>query len=244
MITTHNVAMPIREWTLVELIKLCDLTSGKAADWDKASLKKIKDELRVELLIYQNYSCAYCKREITNEIGRSELDHIVPCSIAPMFTFVRANLTLTCKRCNHSKKDFNPTTLSDDELRAVTSYICDHDKYIWIHPFIHRYEDHINIIDGAIFESVNESKKGLAVISKCKLDEIGQVVDIHKAAKIMRAKTPLQAMLMILGEYPDEPSDRLAANLHNKFPEISFRVFVEKIEKIRGDNPFDAFNLG
>lgn len=243
MITTHNITMPIREWDVAELMRLSELTSGKASDWDKQSLKNLKDKLRNELLEYQNYSCAYCRREITQEIGRSELDHIIPSSLAPKFTFVRANLTLTCKRCNHRKKDHNPTVLASFALRYAKCYLSDQDEYIWIHPYIHKYEDHIRVIGGTFFESVNDSDKGLAVISGCKLDELAQVVDIQKTAKIKRSKSPMQAIFKVLGEYPEEDADSLSKRLHIKFPNIPHALFLEKIEKLRSDNPMDALSL-
>lgn len=243
MITTHGVTMPIREWSLGELMTLNKLTSSKASDWEKASLKKLKDTLRNDLLEFQNYSCAYCKREITTEIGRSELDHIIPCSLVPSFTFVRANLTLTCKRCNHSKKDHNPTTLPTEELRVIKGYINDSEKYLWIHPYVHSYEDHIRIIGDAIFEAVNESEKGLAVISKCKLDEISHVIDLQKSAKLKRARTPMHAIFTLVGEYPDESSDSLAKRLSENFLDTPFDFFFDTIEKMRGKYPISALIL-
>lgn len=243
MITTHNIRMPIREWDISELERLSNLTSGKASDWDKKSLKELKDALREELLDHQKYCCAYCRREITMEIGRSELDHIIPCSIVPAFTFVRANLTLTCKRCNHSKKDRNPTTLTDNDLRSVKNYLSSQDEYMWVHPYIHNYEDHIRIVDGAFFESVNGSDKGLAVISGCKLDELAQVIDRQKAAMISRSQLPMLAIFKVIGEYPKEDAASLAERLHERFPDTPYIAFLERIEKLRSDNPMDALSL-
>jgi uncharacterized protein (TIGR02646 family) len=235
--------MPIREWDLSELVRLSELTSGKASDWDKQSLKTLKDKLRRELIEYQNYSCAYCRREITMEIGRSELDHVIPSSLAPTFTFVRANLTLTCKRCNHRKKDYNPTVFASNALKYIRGYLVDQDEYIWIHPYIHNYEDHIRVVGGSLFESVNDSDKGLAVISECKLNELAQVVDIQKTAMISRSKSPMEAIFKMLGEYPEDDAESLSERLHRKFPSTPHAVFLEKIRKLRSDNPMDALSL-
>lgn len=241
MITTHGLKLPIREWTTTELIKIDKLTSSLASDWNKKSLYDIKNELKDELLTLQKNSCSYCKRIITKEIGHSELDHIIPCSKAPSFTFSRANITLTCKRCNHFKSSYNPTTHAI--LHQLTHYPNNEKTYIWIHPYLHTYEEHIKLIGDCIYIPNHDSPNGLAVITTCHLDELPSVVTAKKIAIIKRAKTPNSALLQLAGEFPDTPSEELANYLHAYHPQECYEYFLEKLTKLRSDFPISALTI-
>ena len=241
MITMHGVNLPIREWNIPELIKIDKLTSNLSSDWNKKSLFEIKKQLRDELSELQYYSCSYCKRIITTEIGQSELDHIIPCSEAPAFTFSRANITLTCKRCNHFKSNHNPT--KHTPLSQLLSYPNDANNYVWIHPYLHIYEQHIQIIKDCIYTANNNSINGLAVISVCHLDQLQQVISMKKTAIIKKAKNPISALLQLAGEFPDTPSTDLARTLHTDHPQESYEYFLEKLIKLRSDFPINSIKI-
>ncbi|WP_395505610.1 HNH endonuclease [Ectopseudomonas hydrolytica] len=238
MMTTHGVSLPIREWSIDELKKLDKNTSGLPTDWEKASIKILKDTLRDELISHQNYSCSYCKREISTEIGLSELDHIIPSSLAPQFTFVRANLTLTCKRCNSRKKAHNPTIYADVMLQSIRNYLNEPRQYLWIHPYLHDYTRHIAIINDAVYEPIDKSPAGSAVIVACGLDEMTAVIEKKKLALIKRAKKKWLSLLRLVGAFPEKPSRELAADLHKEYPDTPLDEFNRKINELRRGDPW------
>ena len=72
-------------------------------DFDKAA----KRELREHLWELQYGLCAYCERALDLGPGTSSVEHIVPKTSNPRFTFLYTNLVLCCvdpKTCNLRKK--------------------------------------------------------------------------------------------------------------------------------------------
>lgn len=213
--------------------RIDNLFNGEADDWKKKSLKDVKDALKTALFEIQQNKCFYCKREIVDEIGRVEIDHIIPKNLAPGFTFEKMNLILTCKRCNHRKNEHNPTIEKNVFLKELKKYPDDEKCFLWVHPYLHKYSDHISIQDECIFIAVGNSKNGQAVITACKLDQMPQVLSRLRTAKI-RANTELMSSIMeIAGSNPQAKSKTLAEEIVKVHLESSVDEIAESIELLR-----------
>lgn len=228
-----------KDWGKTERSRIEQLFTGKAEDWNKDSLDAVKKALRESLFVAQNNSCAYCQREIHDEIGQVEIDHIIPKKLAPRFTFEKRNLILTCKRCNHRKGDHNPTTKRNDLMKDIKKYPHGLSVFRWVHPYLHHYDEHIEIKNDCIFMPVGDSKCGRAVIDACKLALLPQVVSRRRAAIVSRSKKAHHAILVLAGAYPDTNEKVLAKEISEKFKEISIEKAATYIKKLRSEEPID-----
>ncbi len=169
-----------------------------------AAVLDAKSQLKAVLFHAQNGKCAYCRRAIRDEPGHVEIDHILPKNAQGTdkgnwasnerihrkdtrgyagFTFHAHNLALTCKRCNNKKGTYD--SRRDRSIPASADYVLDADYYEWVHIYAHNYTDHIRILEGLIYQVVDGSANGDAVISVCLLDEIAAV---EKAAAELRVE--------------------------------------------------------
>jgi hypothetical protein len=226
-----------KDWKPAQKARINKLFKGNADDWKKDSLKGIKDALKDELLPLQKHSCAYCKRPIFSEIGRVEIDHIIPKTLAPQFTFHKFNLILSCKRCNHRKREHNTSTKSKTTLSTLGKYPRTSGGFCWVHPYIHNYDEHLRIENDCVFIAINGSANGLAVINICKLDQYKQVVSRMRSAVINRTKEPLQALIEIAGAYPNTDAKVLAQEIARVHPGVSVDKAAKQIEMLRGLDP-------
>jgi len=83
--------------------------------------------------------CVYCQDKIFHNKNLN-VDHVLPSSIYPQYTFSKENLVVACVTCNMLKKD-------DDYygLLGAGKYYPD-PKYPWscFHPRHHKYSEHID----------------------------------------------------------------------------------------------------
>ncbi|TDV42907.1 uncharacterized protein (TIGR02646 family) [Pseudomonas helmanticensis] len=166
-----------KNWGAAEKTLLLAYFKGGHKEWSKSNLKLVRDSVRKYLLRVQKHSCAYCRRRLSAEIGRNEIDHVVAKALPGMarFTYEHSNLVAACKRCNWLKKNHNVlarTLLPTDAYPLATV------DYNWVHPYIHRYSDHIEIVSGYLFReigSVDSKARGKSVIDVCKLNSLGSV---------------------------------------------------------------------
>lgn len=229
--------LKFKEWGKAEKERIDKLFSGDDSDWKKDSFDGLKTSLKEELFAAQNSSCAYCKQEIIPDDGRVEIDHIIPKKTAPQFTFTKRNLILTCKRCNNRKGQHNTTNQTDKYLKKLSNYPAIKSNFNWVHPYLHNYDEHISIINGCIFTVVNNSDNGRAVIQFCKLDKIPQIMSRIRIAKIKHARTPMKALLKIVGEYPETDANILATDIATVFKEVSIVKALTQINLLRGLDP-------
>lgn len=179
---------------------------GAHKEWNKAKLQEVRNKLRDNLLKAQKNCCAYCRREISHDIGHNEIDHIIAKAILGMnrFTYERMNLVAACKRCNKIKDD-NPVL--SGPLPATSNYPMLAADYRWIHPYIHRYSEHLKIRENIFFEYAPTADaaalaRAEAVMRICKLKEI-ETVEKRRAGNLAkRAPTDFFAILEIIGRYP------------------------------------------
>lgn len=186
-----------------QLRQLFEQAAHIGVPWDSATVDAAKKQLKAILFEAQNGKCAYCRRMISDEPGHVEIDHILPKNPAgnqdhwgsneaahrrstagyAHLRFEPLNLALACKLCNNKKG-----THDGRKDRGVPSvqFELDDQFYEWIHIYAHSYHDHIEILQGLIYQVRNKSACGDAVISVCKLDKVAAV---ERASAELTAKT-------------------------------------------------------
>lgn len=118
-------------------------------NWDKASLKAIKDDIREYVYTINNEKCFYCKSEIDDGTNNETIEHVVAKEQCPIFTFQPKNLTLACSDCNRIKNNdnvFNSNIINPQNL-SFDNYPSNSSDYVIIHPYFDEYFQHINIDD-------------------------------------------------------------------------------------------------
>lgn len=193
--------------------------------WDAKRHDRAKQLLRKELMDAQKGRCGYCRRPIKNETGHCEIDHILPKAQSketkkstsnlrsdrrqtrgyPEFTFNLWNLLLTCKKCNTNKGSYDCRRDRSLPPASAKVYNLDPCEFEWVHPYLHKYSEHINIKGNIVYEAVNCSPNGEAVIQECKLDEISAAEvaaredRLKSNAKVTRAICELIGNIEMIG---------------------------------------------
>ena len=195
---------------------------GQCSEWTKTSLAPVRKDLRADLLKLQNYTCAYCRRALSHEIGRNEIDHIIAKAIIGMsrFTYERMNLVAICKRCNKNKSD-KPVLIR--VLTNSCSYPTSPDDYLWVHPYIHRYSEHIKIHEGYIFEPIGGQSykaRAVALIKACGLSSMPEVERRRAFESISHASNLHLSVLTAIGQYPHISDNDLAGMIIDSRAEL------------------------
>lgn len=147
-----------------ESILLASPVENKHTDWEKECMSGFKDNLREFLCPLQNSRCAYCRMKIHANEATPEVEHIVPKSLKPKWMYEPFNLCLSCKLCNTKKGHSKPVLRNNDiDLLPTNS-----DDYLLVHPYIDRYSEHIELIDGILYHGLTD--KGRYTIQLCRLD--------------------------------------------------------------------------
>lgn len=170
-----------------DIFKKVRLLGEEDKEW-KTSYKAIKN-LRKRLLELQNWRCAYCQAPIVaDENGHREFDHILPKESSEdvkaqlarsgaladryhtfgysIFRYEPKNLVVVCKQCNTFKSTFDPLA---NRATSCLKYPKGLTSFIWFHPHIHKYSDHIKISENMLFSKV--TRGGGYVIHACKLNQ-------------------------------------------------------------------------
>ncbi|SFP03123.1 HNH endonuclease [Prevotella sp. tf2-5] len=165
-------------------------------DWEKDDLDDFKERLRDYLWEHQNGRCAYCRLKLHDHIATPEIEHIVPKSKKPQWMYEPFNLCLSCKRCN-TIKGYRKKILEDLAVNA-TSLPHASDDYRLIHPYIDRYSDNIELLDGIIYRG--KTTKGENTIKICGLDRFQ--VAAARADALIAKNSNEYVRLMLLIENP------------------------------------------
>ncbi len=198
-------------WTAAEAARLEKLFTGLASEWQKKSLQKLRADLREHLFAKQNRRCAYCRLPISENLGNAEIDHIIPKELAPQFSYCKFNLVLTCKRCNHRKHNHNPTNRSEWALHFLSTCPLESSSYRWVHPFIHKYDEHIKVSAAWVYRPVHGSIKAKAVIDVCKLAETKDVVARTRFSEALASHDDWRAILYLISRHDRHVSDQFIA---------------------------------
>ena len=222
--------------TLVQALAACQ---ASGLDWTDASHAGAKTMLRKELLKFQSSKCAYCRRDIKDEPGHLEIDHILPKNSlgkAPRWTsnaiidrkctggyaafrFGYLNLVLACKRCNNKKGTYDCRT--DRTVPAPTVYPTTPGSLCWIHPYHDPYSDHIQVKRGFVYQVVNGSPSGSAVIDTCKLDDIRTLETRAAERKVERARDANKALIGLASDLVNWTDDQIVGFLKKKSPHLA-----------------------
>ena len=144
-------------------------------DWEKDCFQEIKDNIRDHLRPEQGNKCCYCKRELGYDIKDVDIEHIIPKSKYPKFTFEPKNLALSCPGCNTIKGD-------DEVLKKKIVFYPKHSKNtLIIHAHYDEYDKHIEIHEGLLFEAI--TKKGSHTITTCELFRLKKALKKAKEQK-------------------------------------------------------------
>lgn len=136
--------------------------------WDDRNnggeLKKIKKNIKSYYIDTQNYTCPYCRQKIVVEHNAIwDAEHIIPKDKYPEFLFSPLNLCVSCKDCNLAK--FKKNVLKNPTRKTLPIESGD---YIFIHPHLDVYEEHIKILKSSLFFIPLDSK-GKETIEICGL---------------------------------------------------------------------------
>ncbi|KJF71435.1 HNH endonuclease [Agrobacterium arsenijevicii] len=221
-----------------EIVELFNIATASGRDWGSSAHDKAKLALKTALFDAQGGRCAYCRRPIKWEIGHNEIDHILPKSPSgnenkftlndrdsrrstagyPGFTFTPKNLALACRRCNQRKGTFDAR--KHRNVDPEPAYSVDDNYYEWVHPHIHDYSDHIEILEGFIFHAKEASPNGECVISVCGLDDVATVERAAADLRIKNAEDYAVALGSMLHQLKDYGWAHIIEAVQERFPDI------------------------
>ena len=218
-------------------------------EWPDAKNNAAKEAFKEALFGLQKSKCAYCRRDIKDETGLVEIDHILPKASKgnqikwtsnaksyrrstagyALFTYTLKNLALTCKRCNNKKGTYD--CRKDRSLPSGTIYPAAK-ELVWVHPYLHRYSDHITITAGFVFSSVNSSPEGQAVIDACKLNTLAALEIKARLRHIKRSADFHTAVWSLVPHLKDWSDAQLVDFLVNQFPNMRQQA-VQAVAELR-----------
>lgn len=234
--------------SVAELLQVC---SDQNREWGSSASLKAKNSLKAALLENQKGQCAYCRRRIKNELGHVEIDHILPKSAKgdiarsasnnevdrfctqgyPQFTFEGKNLILTCKRCNNKKGSYD--SRRNRSTAADLNYSLNSNNYLWVHPYIDKYSEHISIHEGLLYKNPSKSKKGDALMRICKLDEIAATEVLARDLSSKSSANYIKAILLLLGKVDEIGWELLIESVIRAFPQVDPSIIVKKVEEFK-----------
>lgn len=135
----------------------------KADDWDTTNLQDFKNRFRMYMEQQQNSCCAYCRTYVDTGNSPFDIEHIVPKSKHPEWTFLPENLCLSCRKCNFAK--------GKEEIlvnKNAGEYPHEGSGFKIVHPYFDKYSEHIELVNGILYRGLTD--KGRFTIEKCKLD--------------------------------------------------------------------------
>lgn len=153
------------------------------ADWSAPTLEPVRKRLKKHHMAAERQRCVYCHEEILDEHGMHwNIDHVVPKSLAPEFTYFPENLALCCWGCNQAKGKIDPRMKG--ALRK-SSYPSKSQNYLAFHPYFDEWGEHLyKDAETKLFVPRNDSKKGASLIETCNLQRLAT----RKAQLAMEAK--------------------------------------------------------
>lgn len=165
-------------------------------EWTHSNFDWFKDFLKARLRTRQRDRCCYCRRRLLFDKGLVEIEHVIDkgakISKYSRFTFEVGNLALACKDCNNNKG--KKKVLAKD-LQAADPYPVKASEFLWVHPYLHNYSEHIYIHQSWVYEAKNASPEGLKVIQHCMLDKLRDKERSNRRVIVSGAADYRQAIL-------------------------------------------------
>jgi hypothetical protein len=182
--------------------------------WTHSNFDWLKVLLNERLRGRQSDRCCYCRRALVFDKGHVELDHIIDKGsqngMYARFTFEARNLALACKDCNNNK---GTKPVLANPLAPNSPYPQHPRAFLWVHPHLHEYSDHITIHQGWVYEAQNASLDGLAVIRKCNLDKLRSKERENRRVLVDGAANLKDAVARAVGMVGDVGLDNLCKEL-------------------------------
>lgn len=183
-------------------------------NWTHSNFDWLKIMLQRKLRLRQQDRCCYCRRALVFDKGHVELDHIIDKGSNKgqyeRFTFEIRNLALACKDCNNNK---GTKAVLSTALSVAAEYPKKTTAYVWVHPHIHKYSDHIIIHQGWVYEAKNGSAEGHAVITKCMLHKLKDKERANRRVIVSGAKDLKVAVARAVGLVGEVGLDSLCREL-------------------------------
>lgn len=143
---------------------------GNHKNWSKKVFDGFKNRIRDYLRDQQENRCCYCKKILKWDKKEVDIEHIIPKSKRPQFTFLNYNLALSCPACNTTK---NEDMALANPARQTFPY--NSSDYLIIHPHFDNYFKEIEIINDIFIKS--KGAKGDWTIEHCELYTIEKAKD-------------------------------------------------------------------
>lgn len=154
-----------------EINSLCSRIDYTHRNWSDDTIMDVRKEIRNFYRIKQHGRCSYCKQQVSlTSALNCHIEHIVPKSLHPQYTFTPKNLCVICADCNEIKRSQEtlgmiPETLCNDSIKKYPTISA---AFKIVHPHFDKYDDHILIVNGCYIDK--GSKKGNFTIGACNLN--------------------------------------------------------------------------
>lgn len=152
--------------------------NGKPEHWNGSCPKRtaLRAAIRRHYLKEQDNHCPYCGRLRQDFHGYNwDIDHIIPKSTHPNYTYEPKNFAITCKECNISKNNKNVLALN---VNTSGSYPYNLQDYIIIHPHLDNYSTHLIVkyTDKLQIYHNPVTPKGLETFNMCGLGRFTEII--------------------------------------------------------------------
>lgn len=159
--------------------------ASKKRVWYDGEVKslKIKNKIITSLLNGSRFRCSYCTKRLTR--SEKPIDHFIPNSDYPFFSFHPLNLIPSCGYCNSSlKKTFDPLVIKENKYSR--------NKFCMVHPIIDNVDEHIAFrnADRTILDIPNCSIEGLTSIQIFELHTL-EMLDERINQHLINTHNPL-----------------------------------------------------
>ena len=152
--------------------------NGEADHWNGSTPKHtaLRGAIRRHYLKEQEHHCAYCGRLRQDFHGYNwDIDHIIPKSTHPQYTYEPRNFAITCKECNISKDNKNVLAPGVD---SSGDYPFNLQDYIIIHPHLDNYSTHLTVKFTDKFQVYHNpiTPKGIETFNVCGLERFTEII--------------------------------------------------------------------
>lgn len=152
--------------------------NGRADHWDGSCSKRtaLRGAIRRHYLKEQDNYCAYCGRLRQDFHGYNwDIDHIIPKSTHPHYTYEPKNFAITCKECNISKDNKNVLVPG---VNALGDYPYNLQDYTIVHPHLDNYSTHLTVryTDKLQIYHKPITSKGLETFNMCGLERFTEII--------------------------------------------------------------------
>ncbi|AMB40269.1 hypothetical protein AUT26_08625 [[Arthrobacter] sp. ATCC 21022] len=153
------------------------------ADWGASDLEPVRSRLKKFHMANESQRCVYCRQQIIDQHAiHWNIDHIVPKSVVPDYSYFPKNLALCCWGCNQAKGKADPRTRQAVKHASYPSEARHYEAY---HPYFDEWEDHFYMDeDSLVIIPRKGSAKAKKTIEMCRLKRLAEI----KAQLAMDAK--------------------------------------------------------